>query len=448
MSILPQEAMSYKQQIKDNELLTKLRIIKLVEKAGISQTDVAGKFSCHRNTVGNIVRQFKDKFDLKTQDKILENQWKKEELLRILKPLKNKSSRPLRHPTQATECQEAAIAEWLFKQKGLRVGPYQMKTLLERRFDDSDDEFLQSLTKLTERQIRGIYKRYSLKIRKKRSYTGAKVHIYNYKSLACFEKLHFDTKVILDKKSLPKQIYEQFSSSSWMPQYQWTLQDARSRFRFLAYSRHINAEYGLKFLLFCLMYIRFTFSNWNISIEIGFDQGTENASGSQNKLNWYNKILKPLRAKAYQYHLGNDIRKNLIERSHLTDDRFFYVPKAESFVNKQAFIKEAAGFYHYFNFLKPHTGINMNKQTPFEVIKKSGYIKAERLMKFPTMILEDHINILRKTADILLYKAELEEIGLKYVTAKELINTAEKYDFFSPSVAQKDLTYYRENRSR
>ncbi len=442
MNILPQEAVSYKQQIKDNELLTKLRIIKLVEKSGLSQVEVARKFACHRNTVGNIVRRFRAEFNEASRWRLLQGHWHKDGLLEVLKPLKNESCRPHRHPTQATECQEAAIVEWLFREKELRVGPYRMKTLINRRFAGSKDPFLQSLLKLSARQIRGVYKRYSLSPKKKRSYSGAKGHLYDYKSLACFERLHFDTKVILDKKSLPKQIYEQFSSSGWMPRYQWTLQDAKSRFRFLGYSRHINAEYGLKFLLFCLMYIRSTFNNWHIPIQVGFDQGIENASGSALKLNWYNQILKPLKTQAYQYHVGNDIRKNLVERSHKTDDCEFYIPRAPYLQDKTSFLEEAAGFYHYFNFLRPHSGVEMNNKTPFEVIKKSGYIKPERLMGFPTMILEDHIKTMRKATDVLLYKAELEEIGLQLVTTKDLIDTAQKYDFFNPPIAQKDLTYY------
>lgn len=447
MSILPQEAVSYKQQIKDNELLTKLRIIKLVEGSGYSQVDAAKKFGCHRNTVGNIVKRFRTEFEGEIRHKLLEGDWQKEQLLKALKPLKNKSCQPHRHPNQASEVQEAAIAEWLFTKEGLRVGPYRMKTLINRRFYDSGDEFLQSLVNLTARQIRGIYKRYSLRTQKKRSYTGAKVHLYDYKSLACFECFHFDSKHILDQKSLPKKIYEQFSNSRWMPRYQWTLQDARSRFRFLGFSRHINAEYGVKFLLFCLMYIRSTFNNWHIPIKIGFDQGIENASGSELKLNWYNQVLKPLKAEAYQYHLGNDIRKNLVERSHKTDDCEFYIPRAKQFTSKQTFIREAAGYQHYFNFLRPHSGICMSNQTPFEVIKDSGYINSERLMKFPTMILEDHIQTIRKAADIMLYKAELEQIGLEYVTTKDLIDTAQKYDFFEPPIAQKDLTYYPLNQT-
>lgn len=443
MKILPKEAMTYKQQIKTNELITKLRIIKLVEKTNFTQMEIAKKYSCHRNTIINIVSQFRKKLDENLKHQLLNNaDWKLTELQQALQPLKSQSCRPYRHPDQATELQEAAIASWLFYEKGLRVGPHRMKTHIVRKFHDSKDKFLQSLTKLTARQIRGIYQRYGLKVKKVRSYTGAKVHIHDYQSLSCFQEAHFDTKHILDQKALPEQIYQQFLAMDWFPRYQWTLQFAKPRFRLLAYSKNINSEFGLKYLLFCLMYIRFLFNNWKERITIGIDQGLENCKGSNLKLGKWNSILSLLNARAYQYCLGNDINKNLIERSHKTDDSEFYVPRASYLKDQQSFLQEAAGYYHYFNFLRSHSGIGMNSQTPFEVIKKANLLMPERLMNFPTMILENQIHILRKTTDFLLFNSELEQLKKEKQTIKKIIDVSQKYDFFEAENAQKVLTYY------
>jgi hypothetical protein len=442
MCILPKEAMTYKQQIKSNELIVKLRIFRLVKK-GFTHKQIAQKFSCHRNTVTNIINCFDQKISQDIQQKLLcHNNWRRQDLLIVLNALKNKSRRPYRHPKQATVIQEAAIVSWLFYEKGLRVGPNRMKTHLKRQFSDSRDQFLLSLTKLTVRQIRGIYQRYRLKVKKVRSYTGAKVHIYNYQSLSCFQEAHFDTKYILDQKALPEQIYQQFLDANWFPRYQWTLQFAKPRFRLLAYSRHINSEFGLKYLLFCLMYIRFLFNNWEERINIGMDHGLENCKGSEIKLGQWNNMLSLLNAQTYQYHLGNDIRKNLIERSHKTDDTHFYVPRASYFTDQQSFLQEAAGYYHYFNFLRPHSGIAMEGQTPFEVIKQSGLISPERLMGFPTMILENHIRTLRKTTDFLLFNGELKELKTKKSNIKKIVDISQKYEFFEANNAQNVLTYY------
>jgi hypothetical protein len=443
MQILLKEPMSYKQQIKNNELITKLRIVKLIEKGGVSQVDVAEKFLCHRNTVGNILHCFKKEFDNETKEKLLnKTDWKQEQLKEVLQPLKNASRRPHRHPDQATELEEAVIASWLFNEKKIKVGAKRMKTYIRRKFKDSKDSFLQSLTNLSLRQIRGIYKRYELKGKKKRSCTGTTKHIHDYKSLACFEEAHFDTKHILDQKALPKEIYEKFQKSLWMPKYQWTLQFAKPRFRFLAFSHNLNSEFGLKYLLFCLMYIRYLFNNWDTRITVGMDQGNEFCRGSERKLKKWNKTLALIDAEAYQYHLNNDIRKNLIERSHKTDDNEFYIPRADAFLDKKSFLQEAAGYYHYFNFLRPHSGVAMNNRTPYEIIQEANFIMPERLMKFPVMLLEKNIHTLRKTTDFLLFNSELREQKQEKVTPKKIVDISQKYDFFKPRTAQNVLTYY------
>src|SRR5258708_12823015 len=50
--------MQYKEQIKENELITKIRIIRYVKREHIPVGAVATSFSCHRNTIGNIIRMF------------------------------------------------------------------------------------------------------------------------------------------------------------------------------------------------------------------------------------------------------------------------------------------------------------------------------------------------------------------------------------------------------
>jgi predicted DNA-binding protein (UPF0251 family) len=60
---IPKEPMIYKHQINQNESLTKLRIIRYVGKEHISQKEVAKSFGCHRNTVSNIVRSFRTKYN-------------------------------------------------------------------------------------------------------------------------------------------------------------------------------------------------------------------------------------------------------------------------------------------------------------------------------------------------------------------------------------------------
>ena len=139
--VLPIEPMSYKSQIKENESLMKLWLIRLVKNSNYSQKQVAAIFSCHRNTVGGIIKRF-NQLSLKVQKLLLtNNDLSLEEIDQLLTPLLNKSCKPHSHPSQASECQEAAVAVWLFDEKRLRVGPYQMRTLIRRRFADSSDPF-------------------------------------------------------------------------------------------------------------------------------------------------------------------------------------------------------------------------------------------------------------------------------------------------------------------
>jgi hypothetical protein len=62
-------------------------------------------------------------------------------------------------------------------------------------------------------------------------------------------------------------------------------------------------------------------------MKIGFDGGVEFCSASEKKLASWQKRLSPLNVELYQYEGPKDPRKNLIERSHRTDDEEFYIAR-------------------------------------------------------------------------------------------------------------------------
>lgn len=444
MHYIPREPMSYKQQIKENELLTKLKIIKLVNLSELTNKEVADIFRCHRNTVSNIKTQFKKLNQVTQQILLTQNSLTLDEIRDYLLPIKNKPSKPWRHPKQATNFQEALIL-WLFYEENWRVGYSSMHTKISRRFSDYEeiDPDLFSLTKLTIRQVRGVYSRYGLKVKKTRTKTGKSVPLYDYAALSAFEKAHFDVKILPDQKSLPPDVYDLLHDNKEIPKYQWTLIDAKTKFRFVAYSYNINSEFGLKFLLFCLMYIRFTFRSWETQVVIGMDNGVEFCQGSTKKLQQWNFILQLLNARAYQYHPYFDVRKNIVERSHRTDDSHLLIPRGKLLTTKKNFLKEVENFYFYFNFQKPHTGHNMFNRTPYEALRDTKLPNPEKLINFPVMILEDHIETLRKTTEFLLFKSELKQAQQKSnekLSLKQTIDTSIKYSFFEPS-AQKVLSH-------
>ena len=450
INIIPFEPMSYKQQIAvgvEQQLLTKLRIVRAVKREGKKRLVVAKQFQCHRNTVGLHLKRFTDNFDTELQQRLIwQDGWTQAELIEMLQPLKSGSRRPHHHSRQAVKEVTDRVVE-LFKEKKMRVGAKRLRTILRRRFFDSHDPVEHSLAGLKLGAMRGIYRREKLRIETVKTGNGQRRPLYDYSALACFEWMHYDTKHILDLKALPEDIYRTFANNSELPLYQWTLQDAKSRFRFLGYSRGLTAEFGLKFLVLVIQYLRTIFPGWQQHITVGMDNGVEFCSGSPIKQTHWNNILSVLDAQMYSYHPGHDIRKNLIERSHLSDDDELYVSRGKLMGTLSEFMREARGYAYYCNFERPHSGIAMKDRTPFEVIHQSGLCGTGQLMKFPIIVMEDEIETIRQMTDHVLFQAEWEEkqqmlpLG-KQLDVKKFIDLSAKYDFFDYQNAQYLLTQH------
>ncbi|MBU3978964.1 hypothetical protein KKE68_04670 [Patescibacteria group bacterium] len=437
--IITKEVMNYKEQIKANELITKIRIIRYVKKEHLPITEVAKSFSMHRNTIGNIIKAFERAITQANQCMLLSSgvQNSQEELITRYQNILNKKRIPRTHKRSATRKSEKAIVT-LFKKKNIKVGTVQMKLILTRRFGKNI-----GLAKLTIGQLKGIYKRNQLKTEITRSANGERRHLYDYQAIACFAFMHLDVKHILDKHALPQDIYDLLSSNR-APIYEWNLIDAKSRARFTAYSYGLNAEFGFRFLLFAMQYIRATLRNEEQHIRIGIDNGLEFCLGSKRKEDEWNKVLAVLNASVYQYDPNFDIRKNLIERSHKTDDEALYIPRGIYMRDKHTFHQEVINYADYWNKERPHTGIGMNNRTPEEVLKQQGLIGVGRLLRFPVLILEDTIMQLRKCNRVIEFEAyavQNPEIIQKSQTCQETRRNIED-QFYFPFDAQNVLTYY------
>ena len=446
MPRIPKEPMDYKSLVKDSELLTKLRVIRLAHSPHVTQSRVAAIFGCHRNTVANLLSSFSRLPAAVKSRLIRDSSLAREEVELLMKPLLHTSSRPHHHPKEPSELQKY-IVHHLHEECGWRVGYKNMHALLKRSFHDYQpiDPTLHSLTILTLRQVRTIYKNFELRTQRVRTRNGDRKPLYDYAALAAFERMHLDTKTLADAKSLPNDIYLNLLNNQEIPKYQWSLIDAKTKVRFVAYSYSLNAEFGLKFLLFVLCYIRFTWNNWETEIVIGFDNGTEFCSSSEDKLSEWNQIISPLNASCYSYHPHFDVRKNIVERSHRTDDEYFLISRGSLLTTREIFKKESRSYFEYYNLEKGHSGIGMSDMTPYEKLTTTNLLHPERLLQFPVLILEENIDLIRKTIDPLLFQAELrqKQAKLSYtLTQKQIINAANKYQFFDDS-AQKVLTYYR-----
>lgn len=445
MRSVTKEPMGYKSLKKDSQLLTKLRIIRRVKTDGWSNIETAYSFGCHRNTIGNLLSAFEHRISPDNQKYLLEGHFTMDKLEILLAPLKDLSTKPLHHPNQATTAQAIRVKE-IFQELKVKVGPQRFLRIIKRKFKDSTDPIDSSLREIKLTKLKGIYKREGLRIEKVKSTSGSYHPLYDYTALSCFEKMHFDTKHLLDKKSLPPAFYSYFSSHlDSLPRYEWNFIDAKSRFRFMAYSYELNSEYGLKFLLFCLQFIRTVTNNINQEITVGEDNGVEFCSGSPLKLADWNILLSILNSNSYAYSPYWDIRKNLIERSHRNDDDEWLVPRGEYIKDEGSFLKEAENYWYYTNFERPHSGIGMHDRTPFEVLHDSELLGINQFMKFPILILDRHIKALRKCTDPLLftYEVKLAEMKRKQsvLDQKVLLDIASRYSFFNKN-AQNVLTYY------
>lgn len=410
---LERNLLSYKDERKNNELLAKLKVVRDVLEKKHPKTSVSAKYNMHRNTVTNLCHNFCQRVPIEAQTILLQKRPPPLAVIQeLMAPLGSDSTKPHSNSRMASEEQTEAVKK-LFCEDKLAVGYKRMYRLIRRKLDSYDpNSNLACLSTLSFAMLKGIYRRENLKVRKVRTRHGEIRPLYDYPAIACFEYLHYDTKDIADQKALPKPVYELFKNNPSLPQVEWNIIDARSRFRFMAYSHNRSSEFGLHFFLFVICFLRLFNIRVGEKITIGMDNGAEFTSGSKEKLDNWNRVLALLQAEAYCYSPGHDVRKNLIERSHLTDDQEFLVPRGKFIHDKHSFLKEARAYTTYYNYLRPHSGREMNDKTPFELLQAKGIHQANSLLKFPVMLLEHSITQIKSATQWLLMQSVCQEAPL------------------------------------
>lgn len=368
--------MSYKELVNSQwEVITRYRIIREILLNKWKKTEIAKRYSMHRNSISNILKIFKDKVSKETKDILLSwKQLSQAEIETMFMWLESASCRPIKLRWIATPELEKQVRN-LFKKHGW--WHKRVRIFLLRRYKKS----------YTEAIIKWIYKRNWFKVRKVRTRNWKSKPLYDYNSLLPFQNLHYDVKHILDQWALPKDIYDKYKLTKDLPIYQWTIIDACTRLRRLAYSHQINSTMGFEFIKIFLMFIRALCIDYRI--RIWFDWWVEFCSASQRKLALRQEKLNPLNVEIYQYDWPKDIRKNLIERSHKTDDEEFYVPRSHKINDKDSFLKEANNWFIYYNKYREHTWVLMNWLTPYEKLCSYSIILPNRFLEFPTLILDE-----------------------------------------------------------
>ena len=260
--------------------------------------------------------------------------------------------------------------------------------------------------------IKGVYKRNGFKVRKIRTANGERRALYNYDLIAAFEYLQYDTKEILDMHALPTDIYEKFKNNPKLPIYQWTIIDAKTRIRFLAWSHTRCSLFGFKFLEYVICWLRA--HGIDIRINIQMDMGFEFYSGSKRKQKKWNDHFDKYDAYVYDTE-GVKWKQNLVERSHRIDDEEFYCPRGKFMNTKDIFFLEAQFWIIYYNN-RSHSGIGMNGLSPKQKLGELGIINAEQICNFPCLILDDFFLPFQSFFNIEIYQKNLPQKSQNVLT--------------------------------
>ena len=366
--------MSYKENCKiEGVVLTKIKIIRMYY-AGKRMKEIAIAWRCNKNTITAILASTKNASEdamtyLKSSSHI------PLEKFTLFDFLCNKSRKPKSHPRCLGKTEEDCIIE---KHTTLHYGFRRLYRHLKR---NGFDMGIYTLAK-----IKGVYKRNALVGKKIRTANGERRALYNYEEIEAFEYLQYDTKTIADMHALPEDLYWKFKRSGMLPKYQWTIIDAKTKTRFLAWSYELSSFFGLKFLEFVIIWLRS--HSVTATIHVQFDGGSEFCSASERKLATVNAYLQQYDVIATQTE-GVKWKQNIVERSHRIDDEEFYCPRGEFINSKSDFLFEGQKWIIYYNN-RQSDGIGLEGMTPKEKLDELGYYNAADICNFPCLILDDY----------------------------------------------------------
>jgi hypothetical protein len=379
--------MSYKENCKaEGEIMTRFKIARLFFAGGEKQRVIARHIGCHYNTVNGVIKLCHGRDDSHIFEYLKTNkQINRELLLELFGFLKNESRSPKGNKRYLDSSNEKIILE---KHKKLHGG---VKRIFKQLKREGLDENIFTIGK-----IKGVFKRNKLRGKKIRTANGERRALYNYEEIGAFEYMQYDTKDVLDKHALPVEIYEKFKNTPELPIIQWTIVDAKTKTRFLAWSYARTSFFGFKFLLFTIMWLRSHGIRTKINVQ--FDGGMEFCSMSKTKTEMWNEELKPYNVHVSD-HGGSKWKQNLVERTHRIDDEEFYCPRGERINTKSDFLIEGQKWIIYHNH-RSSDGIGMDGLAPFEKLKILGIVNAEDICRFPCLILEDYYSDFMRIFDL------------------------------------------------
>jgi len=314
----------------------------------------------------------------------------------IYGPLHDKSRKPKNSPRKISSTLENLIISES-KRTGFRYR--RLSLYLYRKYG----------LKISENTIKAILKRNKVEKNKRKTKKGER-SLYDYEALMPFSEFQLDTKHLLDKESLPREVYEHMERYN-LPLYEWNIIDIATRTRFTAYSYELSSTFGFMFIGFVALWLR-THNVRNL-IKIRLDNGQEFCGGSAKKLEEWNKALSPLGVVLSPIPPKAKHLMGVIENSHRADDEYFLMIHAERCTTKEEFITKAQKWQDTWNFFRPHNGKGMYGRTPYEKFRESKVMVSSHVFLFPTLLLED---LLRKVGTF--YSLIKNYLGGKYLFTK------------------------------
>lgn len=367
--------MPYKENCKiEGEVLTRIKIARMHLSSGIKQKELAQIWKCSKNTINSIVGSCRSA-PIEATVYLKSSLHIPSEHMHLFNFLKHESRKPKSNKRCLAENEENILSSKHFKWS---YGPKRMFKHLKRQGFD--------MNVYTLAKIKGFYKRRRWKVKKVRTANGERRALYDYDKIEAFEFMQYDTKEITDMHALPWSIYQKFKTNPELPVFQWTIVDAKTKIRFLAWSHSLNSYYGMKFLEFVIVWLRS--HNVRTKINVQFDGGAEFCSASERKTASWNEYFA--RYDAFVYDTGGaKWKQNIVERTHRIDDEEFYCPKGEIINCKKDFLIEAQDWIIYYNN-RTSDGIGLDGISPKEKLQKLGYVNADAICNFPCFILEDY----------------------------------------------------------
>jgi len=290
--------------------------------------------------------------------------------------LKDRSRAPKHQPLKTPAVVEEKVIE--LKNK-MRLGPERLSRYLAKYEN----------TRVPAGTIRHVLarNRYRLHYGVRYRARKGKREFVDWYSAKPFEVVQMDTKYIRDHKALTEEQIIHLDRYH-IPNFQWGALDVNSRFKMIAYSRERTWTNGLCWYLWVISWLR----SHGVKSKIVFtvDNGEEFGGKSWMKVRDLRRLISGFGCRLIQNHKGHAEENAHLERSHLTDDQEFYIPRVLSIRSEAELIGEATGYIYYYDNLREHSSLNY--QTPFAYLKSQAP-DVDDTIRFTVPFILDDVSI-------------------------------------------------------